>query len=166
MIFSSTSLSLNLVALSSSIQSGWFQCSLGMTPNSVRALVVREIRLDRGCYSGSNLRRSCNALLKFLGEWLVIQKDVRVTIFSVEASFYLAYALHCSIKVRVSSQYDESRVCALPCWDAAFCLDSRVARFCFEMWGKAVDWSSFTIAFLSEAEKVMKASLSQDEYLS
>lgn len=82
--------SLDLVAFSSSIQSGWNQWSLGILPNSTFASVNSVMRLIECMGLWGNERKiAWYELLEVFCKVIFVQEDVGVLIFLVEAVLYL-----------------------------------------------------------------------------
>jgi hypothetical protein len=67
---------LDFRAFPSSIESGWYQCSGGINPNSIGEGVKTVIRLGQPS-EPLNDRKSRNALFELVCEWFFIQEDIR-----------------------------------------------------------------------------------------
>ena len=117
MTLSCTIFSREAAALSSSIESGWIQCSGGTCPNSIWAALRTDSRLSKLCNyiekpNKGREKREKNEPLEIICEWFVVQENIGIVISSVEPILDWSDSPNCTFQVRVPGQDKESGVCS------------------------------------------------------
>ncbi|KAJ7314988.1 hypothetical protein DFH08DRAFT_425020 [Mycena albidolilacea] len=105
MISCATILFLPARALSSSIHSGWNQCSFGTSPKDTPAVALPMSFVI-------SLRGRKDAPLKILRERLLVQKHPGIGTVLIELVLHLPHARERASEVRVAREHEEGGVCA------------------------------------------------------
>jgi hypothetical protein len=102
----------SVVALVSSIQSGCFQCSFGITPNSTAdefaTILITLLHKTELLYVFA--RRREYSRLELFTELDVIQEHIGVPVLPIESIFQLADATHSTVQFRIPNQHDNGGI--------------------------------------------------------